>query len=229
MKRTKQEQIRGIQEVLERHRRFDLDYIPYLGTWRMPDGNYHYRQRGMDAFWTGFWRTLMFLFGWILTGVCFGARVTGKKNLRAIGKGGAICVCNHFNYLDTLFVRQAVGHYRSYHTMGPKNNKNGFGGWVMRHGGMLTFSSDHAAARNLNDEIERLLKKGKIINFYAEQAMWTNYQKPRPMLSNTACPFCPSFAPSAGKRADISANCASISCPRCMRTKRCPAAKSSTR
>ena len=180
-KRTKQEQIEGIQRTLEAHRRFDLDYIPYLGTWQMPDGNYHYRQRGADAFWTGFWRTIMFLFGWILTGVCFGARVTGRKNLRALKKSGAVCVCNHFNYLDTLFVRQAVGHFRSYHTMGPKNNKNGFGGWVMRHGGMLTFSSDHAAARNLNGEIERLLKKGKIINFYAEQAMWTNYQKPRPM------------------------------------------------
>ncbi len=180
-KRTKQQQIEGIQTLLERRRRFDVDYIPFLGTWKMPDASYRYRQRGADAFWTGFWRTLMFLFGWILTGVCFGARVTGRKNLRAIGKSGAICVCNHFNYLDTLLVRQAMGHYRSYHTMGPKNNKNGFGGWVMRHGGMLTFSSDLVAMRNLNSEIERLLKKGKIINFYAEQALWTNYQKPRPM------------------------------------------------
>ena len=29
--------------------------------------------------------------------------------------------------------------------------------------------------------MERQLKKGKIVNFYAEQVMWTNYQKPRPM------------------------------------------------
>ncbi len=180
-KRSKQEQIRGIQQTLEAHRRFDLDYIPFIGTWKMPDENYRYHQRGWDAFWTGFWRTLMFLFGWILTGVCFGARVVGRKNLRAIKKSGAICICNHFNYLDTLLVRQAVGHFRSYHTMGPMNNKGGLGGWIVRHGGMLPFSADHTAARNLNKEIERLLKKGKIVNFYAEQAMWTNYQKPRPM------------------------------------------------
>ena len=51
----------------------------------------------------------------------------------------------------------------------------------MRHGGMIPFSPDLAATRNLNNEMERLLKKGKIINFYAEQSLWTNYQKPRPM------------------------------------------------
>ena len=180
-KRTKYEQREKIQAILERRRRFDYDYIPYIGHWTAPDGNYQYRLRGKDRFWELFWRTVMFLFGWILIGVCFGARVKGRKNLRAIKGMGAVCVCNHINYLDTLFVRQAVGHYRSYHTMGPKNNKNGFGGWVMRHGGMLTFSPDRAAARNLNAEIERLLKKGKIVNFYAEQAMWGNYQKPRPM------------------------------------------------
>lgn len=179
--RTKQQKIERIQQVLESYRRFDMDYIPYIGSWWAPGSDYPYRQRGWDRFWTGFWRTLMFLFGWILIGVCFGARVTGRKNLKAIKKSGAVSICNHINYLDTLFIRQAVGHYRSYHTMGPQNNKRGFGGWVVRHGGMLPFSTDLSATRNLNKEIGRLLEEGKIVNFYAEQALWTNYQKPRPM------------------------------------------------
>lgn len=180
-KRTKYEQKEKIQELLERRRRFDYDYIPFIGHWDAPDKDFVYRLRGFDRICELFLRTMMFLFGWILIGVCYGARVEGRKNLRAIKKSGAVCVSNHFNYLDTLFVRQAVGHFRSYHTMGPKNNKKGFGGWVMRHGGMLTFSPDLEASRNLNREIERLLKTGKIVNFYAEQAMWGNYQKPRPM------------------------------------------------
>lgn len=179
--RTKQEQIEGIQTTLERHRRFGYEYIPFIGHWQDPDKNYPYRMRGADLFWTKFWRTLMFLFGWILTGVCFGARVKGRKNLKPLKKKGAISICNHFNYLDTLFVRQAVGHFRSYHTMGPKNCKTGFGGWIVKHGGMLPFSPDLEATRCLNAEIERLLKAGKIVNFYPEQALWTNYQKPRPM------------------------------------------------
>lgn len=180
-KRTKQEKIEGIQAVLESHGRFDYDYIPFGEHWTMPGADFAYRKRGLSLLFTGFWRTVLFLFGWILIGVAYGARVTGRKNLKAVKKTGAITVMNHFSYLDTLFVRQAAGHFRSYHTMGPKNNKTGFGGCVIRHGGMLPFSVDFAATRNLNAEIERLLKKGKIVNFYPEQALWTNYQKPRPM------------------------------------------------
>ena len=116
----------------------------------------------------------------VKVGFC-GVKVVGKENLRALKKQGAICVCNHFNYLDTVFVREAVGHYRSYHTMGPWNNKRGIGGHIIRQGGMLPFSADRGAMRALTEEMDRLLKEGKIINFYAEQAMWKNYQKPRPM------------------------------------------------
>lgn len=181
MKRTKLQKVTGIQETLERHRRFDYDYIAFGPHWTMPDKNFRYRQRGIDRVITGFWRTLLKIFAPILIKVAYGAKVTGRENLKALKKQGAICVCNHFSYLDTLFVRAATGHYRSYHTMGPRNNKTGFGGHVIRHGGMLPFSADRAALRNMTAEMERLLKNGKIINFYAEQAMWVNYQKPRPM------------------------------------------------
>lgn len=180
-KRRREEKIRGIQETLERHRRFDFRYVPVGKSWRMPDGSYRYRRRGIDRLATFFWRTVLFLFAPVLTKVAYGAKVVGRENLRALKKEGAISVCNHFNYLDTLFVRQAVGHYRSFHTMGPWNNKGGLGGHIIRHGGMLPFSTNLAAMRALGIEMERLLKKGKIINFYAEQVMWTNYQKPRPM------------------------------------------------
>ncbi len=181
--RTRYEKIDGIQRTLEGYRRFDFDYIPFGPHWSMPDGNYRYRRRGLDALMTGFWRTVLFLFGWILIGVCYGVRTTGRKNLRPLRGKGAILVTNHFSYLDTLLVRHAAGHFRTYHTMGPRNNKTGFGGWVIRHGGMLPFSADREATRALNAEIERVLKKGAFVNFYAEQALWTNYQKPRPMQS----------------------------------------------
>ena len=129
----------------------------------------------------GFWRTVTFLFGPIFLKVWFGAKVTGRKYLKELKGKGALCVCNHISYLDTLFVRQAVGYFRSYHTMTQQNNRKGFGGHVIRHGGMLPFSENFAAMKNLTAEMERLLKKGKIINFYPEKAMWTGYQKPRPM------------------------------------------------
>lgn len=181
MKRTKYQKIHKIQETLEGYRRFDCDYIPFGTHWKNPDKSFRYRKRGFDRLVVGFWRTILFLFGPLIIGVGYGARVTGRKNLKAVKKTGIVSICNHFCYLDTLFVRQAVGHYRSFHTMGPKNNKTGPGGHIVRHGGMLPFSPDLEAARNLSREIERLLENGKIVNFYAEQALWTNYQKPRPL------------------------------------------------
>ena len=181
-RRTNNEQIRGIQAVLERHRRFDYRYIPLIGEWEMPDKNYRYRQRGLDLLETSVLRFLLSIFTrpflWLAYG---GVHVEGKKNLKALKKQGAISVCNHFNYIDTLLVRTAVGHFKSFHTMAPWNNKKGLGGHIIRHGGMWPFSKDREATRALYAEMERQLKKGSVINFYAEQAMWTNYQKPRPM------------------------------------------------
>ena len=178
---TSAEKHEKIQAVLESYRQFDYEYIPSGEGWIMPDEHFAYRKKFPECIINGFWRTVMKLFGPILLKVAYGAKVVGRKNLKALKGKGAMCVCNHFNFLDTLFVRQAVGHYRSFHTMAEINNKSGIGGHIIRHGGMLPFSSNFTATKNLIREMERLLKKGKIINFYAERALWMNYQKPRPM------------------------------------------------
>ena len=179
-KRSKYEITTGIQTALERGGHFNVAYMPQ-SDYIMPTEDYPFRPHGWGKFATAFWRTLMQVIGTPIMKLVYGAKVVGKENLRALGKQGAICICNHFNYLDTLFVRQAVGHYRSYHTMAPCNNKRGIGGHIIRQGGMLPFSADLNAMRKLMKEMDALLKEGKIINFYAEQAMWYNYQKPRPM------------------------------------------------
>ena len=181
MNNKKYRKIQAIQNTLERHRRFDYDYIPFGNNWTMPDANYQYRQRGLSRLETGFWRTVTAVLAPLALKICYRAKVIGKSNLKALGKQGAVCVCNHFNYVDTLFIRHAVGYYRSYHTMGPFNNKTGWGGHIIRHGGMLPFSTNMTAMKGFMRETERLLKAGKIVNFYSEQALWLNYQKPRPM------------------------------------------------
>lgn len=179
-KRGKEEKRVKIQQTLEGYRRFDYDYIPFGNNWCSPDADYDYRGK-RRCIGTFFLRFLMATIGAAAIKLVYGARVTGRKNLKALKKQGAVCVCNHFSYLDTLFVRQALGHFRSYHTMAPWNNKTGLGGWFIRRGGMLPFSTNLTATRNLNRELERLFRSGKLVNFYAEQAMWQNYPKPRPM------------------------------------------------
>ena len=178
---TKAEKHDKIQAVLESYRQFEYEYIPSGENWIVPDEHFAYRKKFPECLVNGFWRTVMQVFGPLLIKVTYGAKVVGKSNLKAVKGKGAMCVCNHISYLDTLFVRQAAGHFRSFHTMAERNNKGGFGGHVIRHGGMLPFSSNFTATKNLIKEMGRLLDKGKIINFYAERAMWVNYQKPRPM------------------------------------------------
>ena len=170
-----------IQAALEEHGRFDFEYVPTGDNWKMPDEHFAYRKKFPETIINGFWRVFLQVLSPVLLKLVYGVKVVGKRNLKAVKGRGAMCVCNHFNFLDTLFVRHAVGYFRSFHTMTEKNNKGGFGGHVIRHGGMLPFSTNFTATKNLIKEMERLLNKGKIINFYAERAMWINYQKPRPM------------------------------------------------
>ncbi len=178
--RKKEEKIRGIQNTLEAYRRFDFDYISYGTDWRAPTEKYHYRQPWYERIVTGFWRTMLAILAPPFIRILYGTKTLGRKNRRAV-KGGAISVCNHFNYLDTLFIRDAVGHFNSFHTMAPWNNKNGLGGHIIRHGGMWPLGGNLKAMRNFEEEMSRRLAEGKIVNFYPEQALWTNYQKPRPM------------------------------------------------
>lgn len=180
-KRTKRQVIEGVQSALECYGKFGTETISYGNKWKMPDGNYKYRKPWYGRIATGFWRTVLCALGPVVIRLSFGARVTGKQNLKCLKKQGYISLCNHFHYLDTLFIRQAIGHVNSFHTMAPWNNKAGFGGHVIRHGGMWPLSSEHAAMRNLSDEMARQLARGKCVNFYPEHALWWNYQKPRPM------------------------------------------------
>lgn len=180
-KRRKLENRINIQKTLEENRRFDYDYVPYGKHWFIPDGDFRYRGCLLRRAGTIVVRCITATLGAALIKIVYGAKVTGKNYKKAIGKSGAVCVCNHFSYLDTLFVRQAVGHFRSYHTIAPWNNKTGVGGMIIRMGGTLPLSPNLSAMRNMNREIDRLLQSGKIVNFYAEQAMWINYDKPRPM------------------------------------------------
>ena len=179
--RSSGEKHEKIQAALEAHGRFDFEYVPSGDNWKMPDGHFAYRKKFPESLLNGFWRVFLQVFSPILLKCVYGVKVVGKKNLQAVKGRGALCVCNHIGFLDTLFVRHAVGYFRSFHTMTEKNNKGGFGGHVIRHGGMLPFSTNFTATKNLIKEMERLLDKGKIINFYAERAMWVNYPKPRPM------------------------------------------------
>ncbi len=180
-KRKDCEKIIAIQKLLEKHEKFNCDYGRIVGQWSMPDESYKYRQNWFHKTISILLNSFLAIVAPVYVKLKYGAKVVGKEHLKELNGKGAICICNHIDWLDTLFVRQAIGYLRSYHTVAPYNNKKGLGGAVMRHGNVLPFSANLKAMKNLSDEMQRLLDKGKIINFFPEQALWNAYREPRPM------------------------------------------------
>lgn len=151
-------------------------------------------------------RTITFVFGPLLCALLGGVKVRGKQNLKPFKNQGAICVCNHVSLLDSLYIKMAIGHYRSYHTGAPWNNKKGFGGFLLRRAGFLSLGGNVKAMRNFKNTVGELLKKNAITNYYPEHALWQQYEKPRPlksgafrMAANFQVPVLPLFITFEGK------------------------------
>ena len=175
----------AVHEKLERQGKFDEYTTPYNFDHTIKvDGNYVYINRNVffRAF-SAFIRGLLFVAGPLVTKTAFGCKVKGRENFDAVKDTGCFSVSNHVNYLDNLMLRQAIGlRKRFYITVAPHNSKSGFSGLILRSGGCLPLPSEGSvsAMRNMNGAFKELLGKKRMIHFYAEQAMWLNYPKPRP-------------------------------------------------
>ncbi len=181
-KRSGQYKREKIHELLASHGHYNMDYGRVVGKWKMPDASYRYRPGPFGRAVSFLARLGLSIVSPVVCKLVYGIKVTGKENLKAVKDTGAVCLCNHFHFLDIVFMREALGHFRCYTTVAPFNNKGGALGALMHSGGILPFSADLAAMRNLEKEIGRLLKDKKFICFCPERALWTHYPKPRPML-----------------------------------------------
>ncbi len=212
MKPKVKESAAGITARLEREGKFDVDYLPRSEKFIMPDENFRYVKKGiLYRFSCKCVRTATFLLGPVVCKAAYGLKVRGRENLKGIN--GAICVCNHVSVIDTLFVKQAVGHYRSFHTGAPWNNRKGLGGAILRRGGFLSLGGSFSARKNFNVCLGELLKKGAIVNFYPEEALWQRYEKPRPLKTGAfktaasfGVPVIPLFVTFEGKRKRAAVN-----------------------
>lgn len=104
--------------------------------------------------------------------------VKGKENLKDIN--GAIITCNHISKFDSFAVRKAVG-VNIFFVAADYNNWAGKMGETARHTGYLPLSNKFSVMKKFNQAMEYYLNKGKKILIYPEQAMWRDYEKPRPL------------------------------------------------
>ena len=113
--------------------------------------------------------------------------IKGIENLQNL-KTGAILTCNHFNPFDSFAVQLAyeaakIKNRKLYRVIkeGNYTSVNGFYGFLMRNCNTLPLSSNKRTMVKFVKAINELLQKGNLILVYAEQSMWWNYRKPKPL------------------------------------------------
>ena len=112
-------------------------------------------------------------------------KIEGTENLANL-RSGAVFTSNHFERFENLAVRRVSrlvpGRHRFYKLIREGNYFiPGFIGWLLRYADTLPLSSSVKTTALLGDAVSKILKRGDHLLVYPEQAMWWNYEKPRPL------------------------------------------------
>lgn len=121
--------------------------------------------------------------------------VKGLENWNNIA-GGAVLTCNHFNPFDCFTVEKVFrqsAHYRKKKLFkvireGNYTNFPGLYGFLFRNCDTLPLSQNKKTMYNFLKAVDTILQRGDFILIYAEQSLWWNYRKPKP-LKNGAFKF----------------------------------------
>ena len=130
-----------------------------------------------------------FIQGLLKSGAMLMDEPEGLENYEAVKDQGVIMTCNHFNPFDNFAVLVTIDKYLKKHIMwkvireGNYTNFPGFYGYLFRQCNTRPFSSNFSGTKEFFEGIKFLMKKKQKLLVYAEQGMWWNYRKPRPLKS----------------------------------------------
>ncbi len=170
--------------TLEAAGQFDQDVRPVDDKYVKPINVAKFNYRHRNPFWllySALVRGFVWLVGPLATWWAFDLRVKGKKHLRQLGKKGAVVVTNHVHLLDALMIRQISHTRRMYYLAAAYNNKKGLGGLTLKVAGVLPIGNSLKLARQLDTTVTYLLKHRRLLTVYAEESMWSGYEKIRPL------------------------------------------------
>ena len=116
--------------------------------------------------------------------------VNGIENYEAVKNSGVVLTCNHFNPFDNFAIHYVLFKYMYkfnrkvlYKVIREGNYTNfpGIYGFFFRHCNTLPLSANFSTMKNFMKAMKVLLERGEKVLVYAEQGMWWNYRKPRPL------------------------------------------------
>lgn len=121
--------------------------------------------------------------------------VRGMEHLNGV-RSGAVITCNHFNPFDCFTVEhifqcsEHMGKKKLFKVIREGNYTNfpGFYGFLFRNCNTLPLSQNKKTMYNFLKAVDTILQRGDFILIYAEQSLWWNYRKPKP-LKNGAFKF----------------------------------------
>lgn len=113
--------------------------------------------------------------------------IEGIEILQKI-KTGAVLTQNHFSPYDGIPIHRVMNKYikkKTLYTLIKEGNYSypGLFGYFMRNCYTIPLSTDYEVMKEMNKAITTLLAKGNFLLVYAEQSMWWNYRKPKPLKS----------------------------------------------
>ena len=126
----------------------------------------------------------------VKTGQMVIKEIKGIENYEAVQDKGLIITCNHFNAFDNFAIHYAlfpylykIGGRRLYKVIREGNFTNfpGLYGFFFRHCNTLPLSANFSTMKLFLSSMKTLLVRGEKVLVYAEQGMWWNYRKPRPL------------------------------------------------
>lgn len=170
-----------LEKECERSRDFHKHVDPIdFNNYYPVDENFHYYKVGFREKFKYF---MLHTFvvnptTWYLSNFYMKAKVYGRENLKGIKN--AIVTCNHVYKFDCLLSAHGLKGHKLYITSAEFNNQKGRFGDYMRAGGLMPFSDNLKAMRNLNSAISKRLQTKNYVLFYPEESMWWMYEKPRP-------------------------------------------------
>ena len=109
----------------------------------------------------------------------------GLENLKNMNSG-AIVTANHFNPFDSIPIHKVFKKYqrkRQLYKIIKEGNYSfpGLFGFFMKNCYSLPLSENFKVMKECMTAVDTLLKDGKFILIYAEQSLWWNYRKPKPL------------------------------------------------
>ncbi|MCR5184940.1 MAG: 1-acyl-sn-glycerol-3-phosphate acyltransferase [Bacilli bacterium] len=114
--------------------------------------------------------------------------IDGYENVEILKglKTGAVLTANHFNPFDSIPIHKAVAKYAPKKKLFKVIREGnwtfpGLYGQFMRNCNSLPLASNTLVLRQMIRATDTILKRGDLVLIYAEQSMWWNYRKPKPL------------------------------------------------